>query len=94
MKITPKVRRGAICADKALVEINDTDAIYLASLLSYGRSAGGTDTVDGRRVQKMLNQLAAACEFLNAEANTHLEERTADYVKTMKLFDPGYGGSS
>jgi len=92
MKITPILKRGQIGATKFTVEVNETDAIYLAALLSYARRAGldNMHPSERRRTDRMLNQLAAACYSINCDADALLDEVTEDWHKTLLQFDPGY----
>lgn len=95
MKITPKFRRGASKTEgaiKAIVEIEVRDAVFLAHLLSYARRAG-MDSLDARekiKAERILQRLAAVCEALDVDAQTHLDEHGRDYHLVRAAFDPGY----
>lgn len=88
MKITPITKRGQIGATSFSVTFTDSDALWLSILLSYARRAGldHMHPSERRRAESMLQRLAAACEAVNLEADTHLEEHTKDYYSVMKAF--------
>lgn len=87
MKITPVTKKGFVT--KVRIEIDDQDAIYMGAVLSYARSAGGDDTPDGKKTQKILEQLAAACDTLNMDSQHHVEPGRS-YHAMMKKLDPSY----
>lgn len=88
MKIKPVTKRGHVGSTSFTCTVNDTDAVFLASLLSYARNAGldSFDPSEQKRAVKILEQLVAACEAINCEADGHLQERGPAYYKTLELF--------
>lgn len=85
MRIEAKTSKHGLVA--AVVEFRETDAVALATVLSYARNA-----IDDMPTQRLYERLCAIAEALSMDADAYMTTRGKPYHDTRRKLDPNYGG--